>query len=183
MGKYGFRKGKEREYASYRGMRTRVENPNHPEYKSYRCHRICDRWLGPSGFENFYNDLGPRPEGTTLDRLDNTLGYSPGNCAWRSPKQQGNNRSTNIVIKYNGKRMTISQWSEKLGIKYTTLYRRLQKGMPVSQAFTRPVRKTLDIPTELPNGLSRRTVAHRIRDLHWTREEAISTPKKKNQYE
>lgn len=182
MGKYGFRKGKEREYASYRGMRTRVENPNHCEHGSYKTRRICDRWLGPNGFENFYNDLGPRPKGTTLDRIDNTMGYSPENCAWRSPKQQGNNRSTNIVIEYNGEKLTISQWSEKLGIKYTTLHRRLQKGMPPSQAFTKPVRKILDLPVDLPHGLSRKTVAHRIKALHWTREDAISLPKKKNQH-
>lgn len=182
MGKYGFRKGKEREYSSYRSMRTRVENPNHEAHSRYEKLSICKRWLGDAGFENFYNDLGPRPDGCTLDRIDNAKGYSPENCAWRSVKQQGNNRSTNVLIEYNGKKLTLAQWSEELGMKYSTLHERLRRGMPVEQAFTQPLLKRIDVPEKLPNGVTRKMVSRRIKKLHWSKEDALTVPKQKNQH-
>jgi DNA-binding CsgD family transcriptional regulator len=76
-------------------MKARCLDPNNPRYPDYggRGITITDRWLGERGFKNFLSDMGPRPEGKTLDRYPNNDGnYEPSNCQWRTPKQQNNNQ-------------------------------------------------------------------------------------------
>lgn len=79
------------EYRIWRGMKSRCLNPKNPKYPSYggRGITICQRWLT---FENFLADMGKRPEGLSIDRMDNESNYEPGNCRWATAKEQANNR-------------------------------------------------------------------------------------------
>lgn len=86
--------------------------------------RVCERW---QKFENFLDDMGERPQGKTIDRIDGNGHYEPSNCRWATPKEQGNNTSANNLVEYNGKRQTISQWADELGIKANTLTYRLRR--------------------------------------------------------
>ena len=76
-------------------MRQRCLNPNATGYKNYggRGITVCDRWQ--HSFENFLADMGERPAGLGIDRIDNNAGYSPENCRWVTPKQNCQNRRTN----------------------------------------------------------------------------------------
>lgn len=78
-------------YESWRGMVQRTTNPNFAGWKYYggRGITMCDRW---SLFENFFTDMGPRPDGLTLDRIDVDGNYEPGNCRWATPTEQVANR-------------------------------------------------------------------------------------------
>ena len=75
-------------------MLDRCYLPSMENYSLYggRGVSVCEKWRGKSGFERFYKDMGPRPQGTTLDRKNNDGNYEPGNCRWATPKEQSNNR-------------------------------------------------------------------------------------------
>ena len=106
-------------------MRYRCEKPAKWQYKYYggKGIKVCDRWRQ---FENFVADMGPRPAGATLDRVDTTGDYSPENCRWASKKQQANNHGINHWITVDGERMTLAQASEKYGVKLGTIWARLK---------------------------------------------------------
>ena len=80
-----------RTYASWHAMKLRCQNKNHDSYKNYggRGIEVCERW---EDFKNFLSDMGERPEGKTLDRIDGNDNYRPDNCRWATPLEQSRNR-------------------------------------------------------------------------------------------
>lgn len=119
----------------------RCTNPNCSSYHKYGALgiRVCKRWR--ESFKAFLEDMGPRPCGTTIDRIDNDGHYEPGNCRWATPKQQARNTSRNVFITHNGDTLTISAWAERLGFNNVTLWTRIRRlNWPIEEALTKPLR-------------------------------------------
>lgn len=108
-------------------------------YKNYggRGITVCGRW---HDFENFYADMGDKPKGMTLERIDNHGPYSPDNVRWASYKDQANNRRSNVVLEFQGRKQTMQQWSDEMGLKIQTVWARLNRGWSVDRALTEEVR-------------------------------------------
>lgn len=110
---HGMRKSKE--YTSWSNMKARCYNPKDISYKNYgaRGITVCDAWL--HDFEKFYRDLGPCPEGYSLDRIDVNGNYCPENCKWSNITEQGRNKRNNRMITLFGITKTLSEWKEEMG--------------------------------------------------------------------
>lgn len=132
-------------YSVWRSMLRRCNETNHPAYRNYggRGITVCERW---HDYLNFEADVSPRPDGLTLDRVDNNGPYSPSNFRWATMKEQSNNRRPQSVprsdskfIEYMGDRLSIREWALRLGLKKQTLLVRLKKGWTVERAMTEAV--------------------------------------------
>jgi hypothetical protein len=123
-------------------MLQRCKSPKNRRWKEYggRGIRVCKRWLK---FENFFADMGERPEHHTLNRIDNDGNYEPGNCQWSTVGDQNSNRRkliekrSNVVTSF-GETLTIAEWSRRTGINRATLYWRANQGWPPEDVLRKP---------------------------------------------
>lgn len=121
-------------YKSWRAMRQRCEYPGTNSYENYggRGIRVCDRWR--ESFEAFLEDMGERPEGSSLDRIDSDKDYEPGNCRWATSKEQSENRSVTHWIEFRGEKMTLSEFARRVGIDRRLVRHRIVKlGLTVEE--------------------------------------------------
>lgn len=119
-------------WSTYMGVKQRCENPLNPRWSSYGGRGITVEWRS---IEDFVLDMGIRPQGMTLDRIDTNGNYSRENCRWADRLQQQNNMRTNVFLEHDGNRMTISQWARFRGISRGVLNTRLRRGWSVERAL------------------------------------------------
>lgn len=120
-------------------MKSRCRNPNHKQYKDYGGRGIdfCDRW---EDLASFISDMGPRSPGMSLDRVDNSLGYSPSNCRWATRKEQNSNRRNCIFVDCDGEKVTLREYCRRKGLRYRPIVKRIQdRNWPIETALSAPV--------------------------------------------
>jgi len=134
-------RNKTKTYRSWRSMMARCYNTKHPHYKNYggRGILVCIKWFR---FEGFLDDMGERPNGMTLDRIEDAKIYCKSTCRWATYKQQGRNRRNNRMLKYGNQIHCLTEWAEITGIKKTTLRERLSRGWSVEKSLTLPVERS-----------------------------------------
>lgn len=128
---------------SYEAMVRRCTNPQDKDYKNYgaRGVTVCTRWS--ESFENFVADMGIKPRGKSLGRIDNDGDYSPENCQWEDAKSQANNRRGNKTINYRGRTQTVAQWADEIGIGPKTLAYRIRAGWSLDDAMSATVDRSI----------------------------------------
>lgn len=125
-------------YKTWAEMRYRCENKKKHNYKYYggRGIKVCPQWVS---FAQFVDDMGERPEGTTLDRIDLNGDYSPKNCRWATKQTQMNNMTTNRLLVVDGEAKTMAEWSRIWKVGIGTIWMRLKLGWDVADAVKRTV--------------------------------------------
>jgi hypothetical protein len=140
---------KTREYATWCRIRERCYNPQYHSYKYYggRGIKVCERWL--ECFENFFEDVGPRPSVKhSLERINNNGDYSPENCQWATKIQQANNKRNIKKYEFNGELKTIANWARVVRIQKGTIFWRIRNGWSMKDALT----LSPDSPQDIING-------------------------------
>lgn len=137
---HGHTRGKKStpEYRSWLAMRTRCENSNRNTWNRYggRGIKVCEQW---AAFEVFLKDMGPRPKGTSLERIDNDGDYEQNNCRWATQIEQTANTSRNIFLTLDGETHWLSEWARRIGLGEATLRARLRRGWSAMEALTLPI--------------------------------------------
>lgn len=125
-------------YMAWSQMKSRCDNSNHKDYRDYGGRGITyiKEW---KRFESFLTDMGEAPAGLTLDRVDNLLGYFPGNCRWADRKTQQNNRRNTVMYTYQGATKPRQIWCDQFNISSYTVSNRLKRGWDIEKALTYPV--------------------------------------------
>jgi len=187
-----------RAYCSWRAMISRCYNASNKDYYNYgaRGIRVSDEWI--ANYDRFFEDMGERPMGLTLDRINPDGHYEPSNCRWATITVQANNTSRNVFIRNNGKIKTIAEWGKENGINTHTMAHRVRTGKAIDKIFA--ANRLLpddylylkNIPRETSvflafedqkltiiqwaekTGLNLDTIWNRIFRLNWTIEKALT---------
>lgn len=113
-------------YRSWRCMWQRCTNPRSNVFHLYggRGISVCSEW---KEFSVFLSDMGERPEGTSIDRIDGTGNYEPSNCRWADAITQAANSRCTRVLSYNGETLSVAGWARRLGVTHYMLSSRLRR--------------------------------------------------------
>lgn len=139
-------------YWVWADMLSRCRNPNHRAFMNYggRGIAVCKDWQ--EDFAAFVTDMGARPPGGMLDRIDNDGNYEPGNCRWATRQEQNSNRRSCIYVEVDGERVTLREACRRKGLKYRPIVKRVQyRNWSVEMALTVPLgsgKQFKRIPTE-----------------------------------
>lgn len=131
------------EFSCWSNMKQRCSNPKAEEFHNYggRGICVCERWQ--NSFENFLADMGFRPTGKSIERKNVNGNYEPSNCIWADDTTQANNTRSNHIVEFNGKSMTLAQWSRETGVNLNTIRVRILRGWKDWRAISEPAKISL----------------------------------------
>lgn len=131
-------------YSVWQSMKQRCNNPNSPSYHRYggRGISVCKEWN--EDFYQFVADMGERPQGTTLERIDNEQGYMPSNCRWATRKEQQRNRANKVMVDIQGVKYRAIELVDISGLKSDTIVHRASLGLSYEQVISKQKRVFVD---------------------------------------
>jgi hypothetical protein len=131
---YKHGQSKTKEHVVWMAMRSRCNNPHDKNYKNYggRGITVCKRW---DSYTNFINDMGQRPSGFSIERIDNSKGYSPENCTWASRRQQSLNKRTTVFVIYKGEKRPLVEVTSEADVSHLNVRRKLARGWSIERAI------------------------------------------------
>jgi len=138
------KRGRTPTVVSWSSMKQRCDNKNSPDYHRYGGRGISyqNSW---QLFDNFLADMGERPDGMSLDRIDVNGNYTKENCRWADQKTQSNNTRANLYINYSGQNKTATEWSRITGLSMRTISYRIHAGWSAKDTLTKPPQKRAKI--------------------------------------
>ena len=130
------RKNRSKLYIIWGAMIDRTSNPNRNDSEHYYSKgiRVCEEWKDYVNFKEWALNNGYE-EGLSIDRIENDKGYNPSNCRWVKLEEQNRNKTNNKVLEYNGEKHIITEWCRITGLNWSTIDRRLKRGLSVGQAL------------------------------------------------
>jgi len=160
-----------RAYRDWVSMRQRCNNPNNKKYHRYggRGIMVDKRW---ESYTNFLEDMGERPEGKQIDRIDNSGNYTKENCRWATPRENSRNKYDTHIVEYRGKMAPLIELIEKSGISYQTVISRIKVGWDLERALTqKPFKPAEHLMKKVTDG---KTIYESISQA--AREYGVATP-------
>lgn len=119
-----------RTWAHMIGRCGNIKDKSYPDYGA-RGIKVCDRWR--NSFEAFYADMGPRPDGYSIERIDVNGDYCPENCKWIPKLDQNKNKRNSKTYLYEGEQLTLAQIVGRTGLPKTSVFRWLNAGAPLTK--------------------------------------------------
>lgn len=175
------------EYIAWKGMIARCHSsPSRRDWERYggRGISVCDVWR--TSFQEFYDHIGPRPSPKhSVDRIDNNLGYQPGNVRWATATSQARNTRRNRRYPVSRGLSCLAELAERAGINYSTAKDRLRRGWAPSDVVSTPVRKppafeykgrAMPLAELVRNSSLSRSGIQRRLDAGWSVTDAVETP-------
>lgn len=143
----GLRSVHRKTYHSWMGMRQRCYYAGHVEYHRYGARGIVMAQTWRDSFEAFLSDMGPKPEGHSIDRIDLNGPYSKDNCRWATRDEQMSNTSKNVFVEHEGERLTLKQLANKIGVNYYRLHAQYRRrGLSLAEAIAKCERPGINRP-------------------------------------
>ncbi len=129
-------------YQTWQDMKARCYNKNCHNYQNYgaRGISVCDRWL--ESFENFFADMGAKPNGLTLERIDVNGNYEPSNCKWADRLEQRWNQRDVLMLRIGHEEKPVEAWARSCGVHAETIRRRLRAGWDAESAVMAPAARS-----------------------------------------
>lgn len=127
-------------YWAWQHMISRCFRPKDKEYENYggRGITVCETWV--DSFQTFLNDMGEKPEGLSLERLEVNGNYCKSNCKWATASEQARNRRNSKWYTHNGETKHVNDWAKEYGLSPVTLQTRVNRGWSLTAALTTPVK-------------------------------------------
>lgn len=127
-------------YQTWSNIIQRCENPKSSSFHNYggRGIKICERWR--NSFHDFATDMGERPFGMSIDRMDNDKGYEPGNCRWATRSEQARNTRGRRLIEFEGQMRHVAELAEQFGIDMKTIHWRATQGWTMEKVLSKEMR-------------------------------------------